>query len=339
MTRKVSATAPSKIILFGEHFVVYGGLAIALPVEKRSTASVKAGHERDEPKLKLKSGEMHATAWPGGRYEGEELMRPLAAVYMHVLSKKKCDESLHAEVSTDRILKGMGGSASVCASFAAALCSYLHTKCTNAEIFDAAQAGEEVAHGGRPSGIDAITVIGGSPQKFSKQFNPLKYVSEPFNAQLPEGTSLLIIDTYKGERDATGDLIARFGASNGIAKKPDELDQGEREKLLMPYEKIVNKATGELKKDGDAEALGKLMNANHELLKSVSTDEIETARQLALSAGALGAKLTGAGGKGGAVLALVKKPDAGKVQASLISAGFPCFEAEIAKSGIRVSES
>ncbi len=80
------------------------------------------------------------------------------------------------------------------------------------------------------------------------------------------------------------------------------------------------------------------MNANHELLKPVSTDDIEKARQLALSAGALGAKLTGAGGKGGAVLALVQKSDVGKVQAALIGAGFPCFEAEIAKTGIRVSE-
>jgi mevalonate kinase len=260
-------------------------------------------------------------------------------VYRHILAKKNCDETVHAEISTDGILKGMGGSASVCASFAAALFTYLHLKYSPEEIFEAVQAGEEVAHGGRPSGIDAITVLSGAPQKFCKQFEPVKYVSEPFNAELPEATTLLVIDSYKGERDTTGNLIARFAASNGIGKKPDELGQTEREKLLMPYQKILDSALGELRKEGDAVALGKLMDANHGLLKSVSTDEIEKARELALSAGALGSKLTGAGGKGGAVLALVRKAELEKVQAALVGAGFPCFEAQIARRGVVLSQS
>ncbi len=175
-------------------------------------------------------------------------MKPLAAVYSHVLSKKKCDASLHAKFPRRNSHRACG-SASVCSSFAAPSVR-IAMKCTNVEIFMSA---------GRPRRlrtekdrrIDAVSVIGGTPQKFLEAVKPLKTFSDrsmpSFRKPLPSHYRHL----QKARRDTTGTLLRAFTASQEIMKAAIELTGQSEEKLLMPYEKNSARGNSELTKDGD----------------------------------------------------------------------------------------
>ncbi|RLG20042.1 hypothetical protein DRN67_01070, partial [Candidatus Micrarchaeota archaeon] len=177
------------------------------------------------------------------------------------------------------------------------------------------------------SGIDARTVIAGKPQIFMKRFNPLRYDVTDAGLSLPKGTSLIVIDTYRGKRQSTGQLTAHFAEVHGIKVKPWELGEEERVKLLAPYAKIFKGMVAELKAEGNAKKLGKLMNANQKLLGCVSSKGIKRAVAAARKAGAYGAKLTGAGGEGGAVITLVPKKKVRKIVNACKKLGFRAFEA------------
>jgi mevalonate kinase len=88
-----------------------------------------------------------------------------------------------------------------------------------------------------------------------------------------------------------------------------------------------------LRSNGDSEELGKAMNEKHFLLSPVSTEEIEEVRGIAMENGAYGAKLTGAGGKGGAVIVLVPIEKEKSIINSIKKKGYRAFAAEISTQG------
>ncbi|MEM7821839.1 MAG: hypothetical protein QXX38_03465, partial [Candidatus Aenigmatarchaeota archaeon] len=213
---------------------------------------------------------------------------------------------------------------------------YLKKVPSENELFECGQLVDEIAHGGKPSGIDARTTSRGKPQKFQKSFEPLQFNFEDIDIELPNGSVLIVVDTFRGERETTAELIEKFARAHNITKKPNELTPLEREALFGKYFKVYEKFIKECHKNGDPKILGKAFNENHQLLISVSTPEIEKARKIALKNGAYGAKLTGAGGKGGAVIILAPKEMEKNIIEKLKVNNYSAFSIEIADEGTKL---
>jgi len=200
----------------------------------------------------------------------------------------------------------LGSSASLAVALSFAFFKILKKKPKKKDLFYCGQLVDQLAHGGKPSGIDARTISQGKPQLFQKFFSPFKFSFKNLKIELPLKTSLIVVDTFKGKRETTAELIKKFALSYGIFKKPEEMKENERKKIYFSYLPLFKEIFSQTKRNGDPEKLGWALNKNHELLRAVSCREIEKAREIALKNKAFGAKLTGAGGKGGAVIVLVE---------------------------------
>ena len=176
--------------------------------------------------------------------------------------------------------------------------------------------------------MDARTVVHGGMIKFWREYNPDRFNFERVNVALPKDTTILIVDTFRGRRCNTGDQVLLFAKRHGIDKKPGELTQEQRDAVNKPYMRLYEQALGELNENGNPEKLGRLMNENHALLKDagVSTDLIDEAVSIILDNGGLGAKLTGAGGEGGALIGYVYKKDVSAIVDKLKGSGFDSLE-------------
>jgi mevalonate kinase len=321
---RISATAPTKVILCGEHFVVYGAPAIAFHTSVPNEVILR---ERKGEGFEIESAGKIARALPDGRAEGDMMLRNFLQLYWTLVegSRRTPGKKLHATFVSHGAFKGMGNSASLAAALARALLRYSKRKMKPEELFNLVQENEMRMHGGRASGIDARTVIAGRPQVFMKQFNPVRHDFRDAELCLPKGAVLLAVDTYAGSRESTSGMTAKFAKEHGIAKAPEGLDDAERKALSLEYVKIFGAILRELTAEGDAKKLGRLMDENERLLRSVESTGIKAAISAARKAGALGAKLTGAGGEGGAVIALAGKKDAAKIIKAEKKLGFRAF--------------
>jgi len=328
-----TASAPSKSILFGEHYVVYGSPALSIAIEPRNTVEFSDAEGKG---MELHSLYGNGTLSPDGRFSGPKEQELYVAVAKHVLGKMPFP-SCSARFSAAWKLKGVGVSASLCAAFAAGLYRLKGKKSGAEEIFSAAQAGDLVAHGGRASGIDARTVSCGCPLVFQRSFSPPKFDAKKIGFSLPKGTALLLVDTFKGKKDGTLKMLEIFAAQSGIRGTPAEASEEKRMAIRGEYASLWREISAVLR-NSDAKMLGSLMSKNHALLKKrkMASAGIEKAVSSALSAGAYGAKLTGGGGEGGAVLALCGKKDERKIATAITdSTSFACHEISLATRGAR----
>jgi len=339
----METSAPTKIILFGEHYVVYGAPALSVAVNQRRHVQMemqKCGKGNEKMEIINPVYDEGGVIYPDGRSEGHKHVQMHAAIYKEIYNRthKLEGKSFRATFLGGRIFKGMGGSSALGACIALALYKYAGVDVDREEIFRCAQIGDEIDHGGRPSGIDARTVVHGGMIKFWREFNPSRYNFEQMGIALPKDTTIIIVDTYRGVRCNTGDLVMRFAKNNGITKKPDELSEEERKKICEPYVKIYESALRELHINGNAKTLGELMYKNHELLKKngVSTPEIEEAIDIIKKNGGLGAKITGAGGEGGALIGYIYKKDLQSVMDALKKSGYDSIELEPTNDGVKV---
>ena len=326
-----TASAPCKAILFGEHYVVYGSPALSVAIEPRNAVKFSPW-EGDG--IALKSSLGNGRISPSGSYEGAGGLEIFSEVASEVFGNGTIPSCV-AEFLPAWKLKGVGTSASLCAAFAAGLFRLAGKKAGAEDIFAAAQAGDLVAHGGRASGIDAKTVSYGKPLVFQRSFKPPKFDSRPADFSLPAATALLLIDTNSGKKDGTLKMLRIFASQFAINGTPAEEPEGKREEVRQEFAPLWEKIAKAMK-GASAKGLGALMNDNHALLKKrkMSCVGIEKAVEAALSAGAYGAKLTGGGGEGGAVLALC---DAGRSAAiakgMTSSTGFSCHPLSLAEKG------
>jgi len=360
MTVVAQAEAPVKVIISGEHGVVHGapGIAIALEPCNKVVVSETAG----EPGLEIKSDRGSVFVKPDGSVEGSEqdkkTFEPFIAVvaYLKSVEGPLPEKYLAAEIESAHAPKGTGNSASIAAAFALALFKTMgKTPKTGAdpsqdELWMAAQAAEEKAHGGRPSGIDAMTVCHGNTELLRTVENgQVKWNFTPRpDLSLPSGTELLIVDTFKaGERANTGAMVFTVAKSLGLTKidasgkevvKPFAEFSEDDHKQVEPFRKLFEKIEKNLNAKGNLQHLGRALSENHLLLKKLgaSTPDIEKVVEISRGAGALGAKLTGAGGNGCAVIVLVEHSKKALVESAIKQAGFSIFEARPAGHGARI---
>jgi mevalonate kinase len=334
------ASAPCKAILFGEHYVVYGAPALAIPIAPRNMVKFSSLQSVQATGGMLLHSSLGKGAIASGcAYAGEPRLSSYATVAREILHSVE-PPSLVAEFLPAWSLKGVGLSASLFASFAAGLSFAIGRKISPEEIFLASQSGDLLAHGGRASGIDAKTVSIGRPLSFTRSFFPPSYEGKIVKFSLPSGTMLMLVDTNAGKMDGTDAMLQNFARSFSITTSPEGASEEKREAVRAEYAPLWPRAL-EAMKGKDAKRLGALMNENHELLarRGVSSDGINRAVTAALTYGAYGAKLTGGGGEGGAALALTSRKGA-KAFARKITAetGFACHAISLARQGAKIDK-
>ncbi len=349
---RILASAPAKVILFGEHYVVYGAPGLVAAIEPYNEMELDAKGSASpglEYRSTIKENDVTVELLDS---PASSALRPSAPVHPYAaLYRKLADElprlqklSVRAEVKSAWPLKGVGNSASLGAALAAGLRALAGEKNITAEaLFLDAQAADEVAHGGgRPSGIDAAAAAYGRVMEFSKNFDKTDEPRiRPLKIAPMKDAGFILIDTLKAQekRGNTADLISAFAKSNGINKKPGEMSRSERAKIFDAYLPIQMHAARALEQ-GHWETVGLLMDENHKLVSrhGVSSPGIERAVAVCKSYGALGAKLSGAGGVGGVVIALARKKDIGRIQEALRVGGFMTYPFKLSEKGARATK-
>ncbi|MFH1306090.1 MAG: hypothetical protein ABIH83_00330 [Candidatus Micrarchaeota archaeon] len=335
---KIKAFAPGKIILFGEHFVVYGAEGVVGAVEPSNEIEINM-EERGEGGLEYNSTIKECSLKISAKecMEKENIKHPIEAVYCKLLMEIDGLEKyeINADAKKCWPMKGVGNSASLSGAFACGVRKELGKEMSENIIFEYCMAGDEAAHG-KPSGIDATAVSRGGMLEFKKKFDGSKPEIKKLDIKLGGGHSFLLVNTLKKGRERANTVmqIEKFAKNYNIKKKPEEMNEGERKEICGEYEKILENARKAFE-SGDMEKLGKCMNNNHKLLVKggVSSKDIEKVVEIALNAGCLGAKLSGAGGEGGVVVALVENNRINEIKRKFEDAGFSAYKFKLAEKG------
>ncbi|MBN1427867.1 MAG: mevalonate kinase [Anaerolineae bacterium] len=295
-----TATAPGKIILFGEHAVVYGQPALAVPVHKvQASAMVTPCPENSGLIIESSSLNLRLAL-------AEAATHALVVTAQLVLEKLKEPEpdALITIQSTIPIAGGLGSGAAVSAALARALSGYLGHPLDPADLSALVYEIEKLHHG-TPSGIDNTVVCYGQPVYFVRDTPPEVFrVGKPFH--------LLIADT--GVASLTH--IAVGGVRERWQSAPQKYTA-----LFADIGQIARQAR-EAIETGNIAAIGPLMTNNQSLLRriGVSSDEIERLIEAAEQAGAEGTKLSG-GGIGGNVIVLAAPEHTERISEALRQAG------------------
>jgi mevalonate kinase len=322
---KSIAVAPAKVILTGEHFVVYGTTAIvsAVNIYSRATASRKRGAT-----IVTRSGSFEC-AMPidtgrcrilKGGDNARTLLEPISQLARTTLSNW-AGHSTGLDLSIDSDIPvgvGLGSSAAVAVSTVAAIARLFRKRCRLETIRKRAFESERLIHK-IPSGIDQTISTYGGVIAYQKE-KPFKRVTV--------GRTFPIIIGDSGRRRSTGDIVS--GVRALLAERADMAEE-----VLRSANMISRKALTALRQ-GDTRRLGQLMNQNQELLRriEVSTAELDKMISAACEAGAFGAKLTGAGG-GGSMIALASPDRIPAVVEAIREAGGTPFVANIERRGVR----
>ena len=272
--------AGGKVILLGEHVVVYGRPAIAagLPIGLEVEVSVGAG-----PAVTSDDALLAADTRPQ--------MLLVQAAQLVGIDPTRVVARVRSDLPAGR---GLGSSAALSVAMLRAMASAAgHRLDTPAEL-DAGRRLEAVFHG-TPSGIDPAAAALGTCFRFVRGEPPSVTPVHPV-APLP-----LVI--------AFGDRPRSTGAAVGGLRARWEAARARYESLFDEVAAVVQRGAAAAA-SGDLATLGRAFDDNQTLLErlGVSSDEIAALVEAARRAGALGAKLTG-GGAGGAVIALAQDPE------------------------------
>ncbi len=295
-------TAPGKVILLGEHAVVYGRPAIAVPVfEVQAQATVQLGEPGQGTIIEAKDLGLRIVLADGPSDD------PLCAIVWKTLAHLEIPPQPDIVItveSTIPIARGLGSGAAVSTAIVRALVRHFGKHLPHRAVSDLVYEVEKLYHG-TPSGIDNTVVAFGKPVYFVRG-----RALEIFEVKTP--FTLAIADT--GIISTTRDVVADV-------RRAHKGDTSRYERLFDEIGHIAQQGRAAMEA-GDILEIGHLMNRNHALLKhiGVSCPELDQLAKAAMEAGALGAKLSGAG-RGGNLIALTTPDTRAQVEASLRAAG------------------
>ncbi len=280
--RKVIASAPGKLMLYGEHAVVYGSPCIVTAVDQRVRVTVEPNGE----------GEIHVCSPNVGldeyhkmisRLGKDDLPKSMAFVEMlvkRIYEKYKLNSGIRISTESDFSSQfGFGSSAAVVSALSMGLNEYFNLGMSKHELFQVAyQAVLDVQ--GVGSGFDvAASVYGGTIYYVT----PGEIIESVYEGNLP------MVVGYTGIKADTSTLIRQVAEL--------KRNEGWVEAVFGDISDLVNRAKNMFVKK-DFEQLGKLMNKNQKLLSTLNVSSIELDKLIkaAKESGAYGAKLSGAGG-------------------------------------------
>jgi mevalonate kinase len=276
-----------KVILFGEHFVVYGAPSIVSAIDKRTIATV----ERKEGTGWILEDNRPET--PGYKREKLEQQRDSIDRILRAAGVDVTRNQIKITFGGDLIAaSGIGASAASCVALARALSDEFKLGFSDERINEIAYEGERAYHG-TPSGVDNTAATYGGLLWFVRG-KPIERISIKRPVEVVMGNTGMVADTE----------AAVAGVRQRKEKNPEKYA-----KIFKQAEEIAHIARRALV-DYDLRTVGKLMDENHRLLQAieVSCRELDSLVELALSNGALGAKMTG-GGLGGNIVALTPGKD------------------------------
>jgi mevalonate kinase len=324
------ASAPAKVILFGEHFVVYGSPAILAAINKRISVDARTLlHDEDKIVIRSDIG-VAGEYWHNGEFnpleggrKAKAVLDPLyVAIRQVLLMRNKKKIGIEVGISS-RVPPGigLGSSAASCVATVAAVDSLFQKNPSRQKVCELAIESERQIHK-RTSGADCyVSTFGGMMHYYGK--------SKSFkNIEAKGSLSLVVAST--GIKHYTSDLVAgvkRFKDTNktlfeSLAKQASDI-------CLQAWTAIES---------GKSDKIGELMNENQIILQQIgiSHPKAHNIIDICSKAGAIGAKITGAGG-GGAVIALAaSKQEGTKIALHVKEAGYQSFEVEIDYNGLSV---
>lgn len=305
----LSFTAPGKTILFGEHAVVYGHPAIAVPVDSIGL-NIKIFPTPDSRmnSIYYENPDTNESSLISD-LPGEHFMILSLNTLMNILGVSQLPSMIIQVTSSIPLAAGMGSSAAFAVALCRAIFAYLGFNKSVEEINAAAFEIEKINHGS-PSGIDN-TVVAYNRAVYFEKSEPIRFID------IPKDMNLIFADS--GMRVPTKEMVTEVHISyqknrNKISKLLDEI--GEVVKLAL--DAIT---------EGDIEDVGNLMVQNHHLLQNlgVSSGILDKLVNTVLSHNALGAKLCG-GGRGGSIVAISHPNDVESIINCLLDAGAKtCF--------------
>ena len=296
-------TAPGKIILFGEHAVVYGKPAIAIPVsDMRATAWSEPG----ENGITINAMDIDQ------KFKLSTDKNQFSVLAQSILAITDGHEPNLTINLTSKLPQGsgMGSSAATSTAVCRALSGHLGVDLAANEISELVFKAEKIVHG-TPSGIDNTVVAYEMPVYFIKGQKPETF--EPGKL-----FRLVIGDT--GIEASTKKTVANV-------RKAWKNEPALMEGYFAEIEKIT--LNGKIAiESGNVEQVGELMDENHDLLNSIGVGHkiLEELVEIAREKGALGAKLTGGGGGGNMVALAKNKKTQKKIYDGITEAGYRAYK-------------
>jgi mevalonate kinase len=318
---RVTVAAPGKLMLFGEHAVIYDRPCIVTAVDSRVNVSVMLTDSKkiqvDAPSMEVigyekKFGELGTGEIPKGA-------RFIEAAVKQFLQVQDLPTGLRIETESDFSSKyGFGSSSAVTIGVLKALSDVFDYRLSERELFDLGyKAVLEVQEVG--SGFDLAAATWGGVIYYvagGKKVDPLNV----------DGVPLVV--GYTGIKADTPGLVRRVG-------KLYESNKRTVGSIFDSMAMVVEEARQALERR-DFATVGELMNINQGLLNAlgVNTQELSNLVFAAKRGGAIGAKLSGAGG-GDCMIALVTKDSRSEVEESIREAGGTVIDVTIPAEGVR----
>ncbi len=279
----VTASAPGKIIVSGEHFVVQGAFAVVAAICNRARVTVK--------KYDGRSTVIASEGQESSVNSNDRSFRGVKSVTKKIFEKcGRPQQNLRIEIESEIPSgSGLGSSAAVCVAASGALCRLLNFKTDTATIFDFAMEGEKTLHG-NPSGVDVQASLCGGVSLFNRKSGA---------KSIPLSRAIQFIVANSGHERNTNDLIERVERRR--RRFPATFDH------LVQTASFLSLQAAEAISEGDLPYLGALMNAAQTSLNwlGVSTSGLNMLLEQSLIRDVFGAKITGAGG-GGSIIILPK---------------------------------
>lgn len=323
------SSAPGKVYLFGEHAVVYGEPAVPCAIERRASVTVEA---RDDDRHRVHAKDLSIDGFTV-EYSSETNTTPDVDVseslvragvgYIDAAIEQARDAADAPDAGFDITVEseiplgaGLGSSAAVTVAAIDAATRELGVTLPTDEIADRAYQAELAVQDGEASRADTFCCATGGAVRV-----------EGDDCRKIEAPDLPIVVGFDGGAGDTGKLVA------GVRALREEYDFAAE--TVESIGDIVRQGEQVLA-EGDLSELGKLMNFNHGLLEAlgVSSRSLDNMVWAARDAGALGAKLTGAGG-GGCIVAL-DPTDETKTALRFTPGCEDVFRAELDTEGVRV---
>ncbi len=320
-----SASAPGKIILFGEHFVVYEKPAILASLNRRIYVEVIRKHYGINNEIVINNELFGNKSYPIsiiGNLKEQKIMSdeyyPILFITKKIFNENKYKEGLKFTFKSDIPYgMGLGSSAASAVATVAALSKIFNKKVDDKKILKLAIEAEKLVHK-NSSGADCIISAHGGLIFFQKHTRFKKVYPK-------KELSFILINT--GIRHSTGQLV-------NIVKKYQQQNSREFVNLCKTSEEITKRAARAIE-EGDNIMVGELMTENQIILDKigVSNKIIDRIINLCSGYGALGSKITGAGG-GGCILALTEQENRENFISKIRKEGLKCISVTLESKGL-----